>query len=309
MTSLSIARAYTHTPTSDQSTDQQLQTIESIQDNYSFHVRDFTAWVRETDQDITLEAVSTYFEKLNSSDYSANTVRIKRQAVLKRIRFLFKSRPLSDRVLLEEAVKDLNEGTTRAPRIASSGIGSDKVVSPLEYERLLEGSRSERQRLFMMFLWVTGCRVSEMLGIKLQHCDQQGDRIHIRILGKGKKERYVWISSALYQRIQLSVDGNTWLFETRTGKPYTRSYVSNQIAKIGKLVLNRKISAHTFRHSFATRKIKETGKIQAVSHYLGHSSVAITLSLYCHEELNAEDLSSESDMIGMGTFEGRLYDR
>ena len=77
------------------------------------------------------------------------------------------------------------------------------------------------------------------------------------------------------------------------------SYVSNQIAKLGRHILGRRISAHTFWHSFATRKIKETAKIQAVSEYLGHSSVAITLSLYCHDELSEEDLSSETDMIGI----------
>jgi site-specific recombinase XerC len=73
----------------------------------------------------------------------------------------------------------------------------------------------------------------------------------------------------------------------------------SQIAKLGQRRLNRRISAHTFWHSLATRKIKETRKIQAVSEYLGHSSVATTLSLYCHDELSVEDLSSETDMIGI----------
>lgn len=118
-------------------------------------------------------------------------------------------------------------------------------------------------------------------------------------MGKGKKERYVWIPLVLCRRILATFGGTVYLFETSAGKPYSRSYVSNQIAKLGRAILGRRISAHTFRHSFATRKIKETAKIQAVSEYLGHSSVAITLSLYCHEELSEEDLSSESDMIGM----------
>ena len=150
-----------------------------------------------------------------------------------------------------------------------------------------------------MVLWVTGCRISEILGVKLAQCEQHGERVHIRIMGKGKKERYVWIPLVLYRRILATFGGTTYLFETSAGKPYSRSYVSNQIAKLGRAILGRRISAHTFRHSFATRKIRETGKIQAVSEYLGHSSVAITLSLYCHDELSEEDLSSETDMIGI----------
>ncbi len=50
-------------------------------------------------------------------------------------------------------------------------------------------------------------------------------------------------------------------------------------------MLNRDISAHKLRHSFATIKIAKTGKIKAVSEYLGHSSTSITLDMYVHEEL------------------------
>ena len=280
-------------------TEYQLQTIEQIQDNYSFHVRHFCAWMRTTAHQVNFEAIRDYFTELNAGDYAAATIRVKRQAVLKRVRMLFKDRPMSERVQLEEALKDLSTGETRAPKVASNAIGTDKIISPLEYERLLQGARSDRQRMFMMFLWVTGCRVSEMLGVKIQHCELQGDRVRVRVLGKGKKERFVWLPSVLYGLIRECFGGSTWLFATQTGKPYSRSYVSSQIAKLGRFVLDRRISAHTFRHSFCTRKIKETGKIQAVSQYVGHSSVAITLSLYCHDELSAEDLSSETDMIGM----------
>ena len=280
-------------------TEYQLRTIEQIQDNYTFHIRHFCTWVRSTDHEVNFEAIRDYFTALNTGDYAAATIRVKRQAVLKRVRMLFKDRPIQDRVQLEEALKDLSTGATRAPKVNSNAIGSDKIISPLEYERLLQGARSDRQRMFMMFLWVTGCRVSEMLGVKIEHCEQQGDRVRIRVLGKGKKERFVWVPTVLYALIRKCFGGSTWLFATQTGKAYSRSYVSSQIAKLGRAILNRRISAHTFRHSFCTRKIKETGKIQAVSQYVGHSSVAITLSLYCHEQLSAEDLTSETDMIGM----------
>jgi len=126
-----------------------------------------------------------------------------------------------------------------------------------------------------------------------------GDRIKVRIMGKGRKERFIYLPTILYRAICDCFKGTVRIFETRTGKPYSRSYVSGQIAKLGRYILEKRISAHTFRHSFATRKIRETGKIQAVSQYLGHSSVSITLNLYCHEELSAEDLASESDMIGL----------
>ena len=280
-------------------TELQLRIIEGIQDNYTYQIRHFCAFIRSEGLDVNYEAIRAYFETLNEGTYSANTVRIKRAAVLSRIRLLFRDQPTDERVKLELSLKDLNIGSTRSPKVNNNAITSDRIISPLEYERLLTGARSERQRLFMMTLWVSGMRISELTSITLSNCEQVGDRVKIRIMGKGKKERFIYLPTVLYERIQKEFDGSTLLFATKTGKEYSRSYISAQIAKLGKHILNRRISAHTFRHSFATRKIKETAKIQAVSQYLGHSSVAITLSLYCHESLSAEDLSSETDMIGI----------
>ena len=74
------------------------------------------------------------------------------------------------------------------------------------------------------------------------------------------------------------------------GGPYTRFYVSNAIKAAGRIYLDREISAHTLRHSFATEKIAKTHKTTAVSEYLGHSSVSTTLQLYNHGELTDDDL-------------------
>jgi site-specific recombinase XerD len=209
MTTELVAEAYAHNTDSVHfsETEYQLRLIESIDDNYNYHVRHFCAWMRTTGHQVNFDAIRDYFVELNTSDYSAATVRVKRQAVLKRVRHLFKSRPMSERVQLEEALKDLSTGATRAPTIATSAIGADKVISPLEYERLLQGARSNRQKMFMMFLWVTGCRVSEMLGVKIQHCEVQGDRVRVRVLGKGKKERFVWLPTVLYCAIRKCFDG------------------------------------------------------------------------------------------------------
>jgi len=293
-------RPYPLNTTSEETeTERQLVIMESVKDSYTYNIRHFITWMREGNHSINFDTIRDYFAYLNLSGFKAAGIRIKRQAVISRLKMLFHDRPIEERMKLEMLLKDLNVGATRAPKANSASIGSEKVITPLEYERLLQGARSERQRLFLMFLWVTGCRVSEMTGIKLTDCETFGERVHIRIMGKGSKERYIWIPTCLYSLIRKTFTGTTWLMATGTGKRYDRSYISNQIAKLGRFILNRRISAHTFRHSFATRKIKETAKIQAVSQYLGHSSVAITLSLYCHESLSAEDLSSETDLIGM----------
>lgn len=292
-TTLTKAEAYAHyTPSAHTETDYQLRTIEQIQDTYSYHARHFCAWVRAEGRGINFEAVHDYLAELNRSDYSAGTKRVKRQAVIKRVRQLFRDRPTEDRVKLEEALKDLNTGETRAPKVNSTAIGADKYLSPTALQKLIEGARSDRQRLFIRFLAATGCRISEALNIKILHCTPEGEKTRMRVTGKGSKERYIAVPIALYEAIRLCFRGTTWIFETGNGKPYTRSYVSGQIAKLGRAVLNRRISAHSLRHTFATLMIRRGVMIDALSRYLGHSSVSITLDLYCHNSLSDDELFS-----------------
>ncbi|OED36228.1 hypothetical protein AB834_03140 [PVC group bacterium (ex Bugula neritina AB1)] len=83
---------------------------------------------------------------------------------------------------------------------------------------------------------------------------------------------------------------NTFLFETKTGKPQNPRYIRKIITQWGKRALLKNISPHTLRHSFATNKIAQTGKIKAFSQYLGHSSSSVTLDMYTHQELSTTEL-------------------
>ena len=93
----------------------------------------------------------------------------------------------------------------------------------------------------------------------------------------------------LVQRILDNFAGCVFLFE-HAGKTYNRVYVTDRIKLAGRLILGKNISAHTFRHSFATEKLKQTKNLKGVSKYLGHSSVSTTADLYVHDELGWEDV-------------------
>ena len=142
----------------------------------------------------------------------------------------------------------------------------------------------------MEFLWLTGCRVSEMVTARVGACNRSGDTVDISVIGKGNKERHVIIKSSFFDKLRDFYRGEEFLFETQTGKQYRRSYVSDQIHKLGRKVLRRSISAHSYRHSFATRKIRQTNNLKGVSVYMGHSSTAITANMYDHNLLGDADL-------------------
>lgn len=113
----------------------------------------------------------------------------------------------------------------------------------------------------------------------------------VRIRGKGQKERQVKVRRELVDRVRAAFRGKAFLFERPGGGPYSRQHVSREVHVAGQVVLKRRISAHTLRHTFATLQIRKTHKVKGVSLYLGHSSTAITQDMYVHEELDLKDLA------------------
>lgn len=177
--------------------------------------------------------------------------------------------------LVSEALRKV-----KATRRASEAVRRDFLLTPDEEQAALAGM-SVRHGLVLRFLLTTGARVSEALGIRLDQCREDG---------KGGKARELRDDSRLFNAILETFGSSTWLFETRSGRPMDRSYVSRQIPKSVKRTVGKRFSPHCARHTFATRAIERTDKIEAVSAFLGHSSVAVTLSLYTHQTLTDADL-------------------
>ena len=103
-----------------------LQSVLSIKDNYSGHVKHFVGWCLEQDHEVTEEAVRGYFTHLNQSDLAAGTIAVKRAAVKKRVRQLYENAPIDDQVRLDRVLGNLDKaGPTRAPKINSVAVGAD----------------------------------------------------------------------------------------------------------------------------------------------------------------------------------------
>ena len=292
-----------------------LEALKRTQDIYTEHFKDFAEYVEGHELAVDYDAVRAYFAYLNNGAsyiqhlkggdqerrYSAGTKRIKRQAVKKRVLQAAESWQIDDRIRLEKLLSELDTfGETKAPKIASPAVKRDKVLTRDEIHILINKS-SERLSLLINFLWTTGCRVNEMTTLTLSQCKVEGDKVTCTVLGKGNKERSVDITLAFYGKVREFFAGEVYLFETERqikggkelgGKPYLNNYVSDQIRRKCRTHLGRTLSAHSLRHSFCTRKIRETGNLKGVSVYVGHSSTAITASLYDH------NLLSDADLLG-----------
>lgn len=292
MTTAIETKPYAQKSSSVYTPDKALTWAAGIRDTYSDHFRSFTTWAERTGNSFDLEGIREYFADLKTSGYSASTQSVKRAALKKRARqwLTASGADPAARARLEAELAELDRfGETRSPSKASRAVGSHKIITAGEREILLAAA-SYRLGLIMELLWATGLRVSEALGIRLANCSRSGDRVRITVIGKFAKERTVVIASSLFDKIRAEYRGEELLLETSSGRPLSRSYVSNRIGKISEKYLGRRLGAHCYRHSFATRKIRETANLKGVSQYLGHASTSITADLYDHNLLSDAEL-------------------
>ena len=137
-------------------------------------------------------------------------------------------------------------------------------------------------------LFATGARVSEVSNIKVDSVNLNTGLI--RIMGKGGKERYIQIASVdildvlkrYYDQNASEIKKSGFFFVNSRGCRYTEQSIRLMLKKYTKLAgINRNITPHMFRHSFATYLIEEGVDISCVQQILGHSSIRTT-QIYIH---------------------------
>lgn len=151
----------------------------------------------------------------------------------------------------------------------------------------LSSSLGQRDRAILELLYATGVRVSELVNIKIG--DITG--MEIKVLGKGSKERIVQFGDYAKEALELylengyralNVKNSDYLFlNSNGGKLTTRGirYILDKV--IVKTSINKKISPHMLRHSFATHLLNEGCDILSVQELLGHESLSTT-AIYTH---------------------------
>lgn len=148
-----------------------------------------------------------------------------------------------------------------------------------------------RNKAILETMYSCGLRVSELTGLKLSHLYL--DAGFIRVIGKGDKERLVPIGSSAVKyitiylqnirtHIQPKKDKEDILFLNRRGTELTRVMIFLIIKDLAlKAGIQKNISPHTFRHSFATHLVEGGADLRAVQQMLGHESITTT-EIYTH---------------------------
>ncbi len=275
--------------------DSKKKAILKIKDSYSPDIKDFVNFLDSQGEDITLKGLQAYNEYLKGLPAGTRNKRL--SGAKNRVRFLFnrssEALDTAKTYRFEQALKKLKgERKSKAIDMEALPTNSDikKLMLDIRENKKDMRTLSERLPLFIKFLLFTGCRVSEMTGIKLTDCKNQGEYIEVRIHGKGGKERKNKVDPELIKRIQNTFKGHVYLFETSGSKQYYREYISNQIKKSAKRVLRKDISAHSLRHIFATEALRAGWSPKKIAIQLGHSSASTTLDMYCQDSPDYQDL-------------------
>lgn len=170
-----------------------------------------------------------------------------------------------------------------------------EVLSIQEIDRLetsidLSKWEGHRNRAIIEVLFSCGLRVSELVNLKLS--DLYLDEEYVRVFGKGSKERLVPISKRAIQELQFWFDDRChmtikpgeedYVFLNRYGKHLTRTMILIMIKRQADMAgIQKTISPHTLRHSFATALLEGGADLRIIQALLGHESIGTT-EIYTH---------------------------
>jgi site-specific recombinase XerD len=237
--------------------------------HYIRHIKRFADFLGRSADKATAKDVRRYQLWLASIGTTAPTANVSATA----LRFFFRV-TLKRHDLAEELV------STREPRRLPV------VLSPEEVGRLLASAINIKHKALLSLAYATGLRSSEVVSLKLTDIDS--DRMVIRVeQGKGKKDRYVILSSILLEILRewwrvarkkgWMFPGQPWLFPGYRGQ-HTSARQMHRIVRLaaGRAGITKRVGVHTLRHSFATHLLEQKTDIRVIQVLLGHKKLDTT---------------------------------
>ena len=260
---------------------------ENTIDNYIRDVKKFVAFLEKKEVSISPIQITEEFIQEFVYDISKKTSPRSQARIISGLRSFFEYLIFEN--YRESNPTDLIEAPKTGRKLPDTL--SEEEINSLITAIDLSKTEGERNRAMLETMYSCGLRVSELIHLKIS--DLFFDEGFIKIIGKGNKERFVPIHVRAQKYIILYMNEirthlsivkgfEDTLFLNRRGKSLSRQMVFMFLKELAiKINLQKKISPHTFRHSFATHLLKNGADLRAIQQMLGHESITTT-EVYVH---------------------------
>lgn len=220
-------------------------------------------------QTLKRQHIVDYLSLLKKKDYASSTIYRALMAIKMLLRFLKR-----ENIIYTNAAHSLD--TPKLWQLIPEVLTLDEIDLLLQAPD--DSSIGIRDKAILEVLYASGLRVSELLGLKIHDVDDT----FVRVMGKGRKERVVpigkkaicAIDNLLCLRHEVKSD---YIFLSKTNKPLDRTSVWRRIKHYAKQVgIQKPISPHTLRHSFATHLLENGADLRIIQEMLGHATISST---------------------------------
>jgi len=229
------------------------------------------------------QGMLSYLLNLKERNYAATTVARKVAATKSFFSFM----------VAEKNIKDNPTQNLSSPKVGKS---LPKPISISQVRRLLEqpakssAPEAKRDKAILELLYASGMRVSELVSLNLGDIDTEGG--YVRCFGKGHKERLIPIYKQAASTVEEYInearphlahdDNERALFLNRRGERLTRQGLWQILKGYAKAAeLDKEVTPHTLRHSFATHMLSGGADLRSVQELLGHVNISTT-QVYTH---------------------------
>ena len=267
-----------------------LQIERSLSDNsVQAYIRDvkkfanYAILIELSELKVTRLDISNFLSQINQKDISSRS----QARIISGIKAFYKY------LIMEDYLKINPTELIESPKI---GLKLPDTLSLIEIDKLitavdLSNKQGERNRAILETLYSCGLRVSELVNLQLSNI--YFNEGYLKVTGKGDKERLAPIGGRAIKYLTIYINevrnhqeikkGNEdFVFLNNRGAKLTRVMIFLIIQKLTENIgLKKKISPHTFRHSFATHLIEGGADLRAVQEMLGHESITTT-EIYTH---------------------------
>jgi len=234
-------------------------------DSYLIHNRLFLEHIKKQPKDITEKDIKQYFADLTDKTLTNKTISLKLSA----LKFYY------DEILKKKIVN------LKPPKISKK---IPEVLSKEEIRNLIESSPTQKSKLIIKLLYSTGLRVSELTNLKLKEINLKTREAWVRS-GKGAKDRFFQIPPNLMEDLNKHIstlkEKEIYLFPGKNKTLTTRNIQKILLKAAEKAEINKRVTPHKLRHSFATHLLEAGTDIRYIQALLGHADLSTT-QIYTH---------------------------